>query len=91
MRATSLIPIVFAVANDPVGTGFVKSLARPGGNVTGMSLQQHDIAGKRIELFREVCAVLRLTTRECIFREVVRVREVIDAREERSRPHLAVR
>jgi putative ABC transport system substrate-binding protein len=59
MRATSLIPIVFAVANDPVGTGFVKSLARPGGNVTGMSLQQHDIAGKRLELFREVCPGLR--------------------------------
>jgi putative ABC transport system substrate-binding protein len=53
-RATSIIPIVFAVANDPLGSGFVTSLARPGGNVTGLSLQSPDIAGKRLELLREV-------------------------------------
>lgn len=52
-RATSSIPIVFAVAGDPVGTGLVASLARPGGNVTGMSLQMTDTTGKRIELLRE--------------------------------------
>jgi len=53
-QATSVIPIVFAVATDPVGSGLVASLARPGGNVTGLSLQQSDIAAKRLELLREV-------------------------------------
>jgi putative tryptophan/tyrosine transport system substrate-binding protein len=53
-QATSVIPIVFAVAADPVGSGLVGSLARPGGNVTGLSLQQTDAAGKRLELLREV-------------------------------------
>ena len=52
-QATSVIPIVFAVANDPVGSGLVASLARPGGNVTGLSLQFTDIAGKRLEFLRE--------------------------------------
>jgi putative ABC transport system substrate-binding protein len=52
-EATSLIPIVF-VAGDPVGTGLVASLARPGGNVTGVSNQSTDIAAKRLELLREV-------------------------------------
>jgi putative ABC transport system substrate-binding protein len=58
-QATSVIPIVFAVAGDPVGTGLVASLARPGGNVTGLSLQAADIAGKRLELLREVVPGLR--------------------------------
>jgi putative tryptophan/tyrosine transport system substrate-binding protein len=53
-QATSVIPIVFATAGDPVGNGLVASLARPGGNVTGLSLQSNDIAGKRLELLREV-------------------------------------
>ena len=53
MQATSTIPIVFAVANDPVGAGMVKSLAQPGGNVTGISLQTLDLANKRFELFHE--------------------------------------
>jgi putative ABC transport system substrate-binding protein len=53
-RATSAIPIVFAAAGDPVGTGLVASLARPGGNVTGLSLQQVETVGKRFELLREV-------------------------------------
>jgi putative tryptophan/tyrosine transport system substrate-binding protein len=57
--ATSSIPIVFAVAGDPVGTGLVASLARPGSNATGMSLQMTDTAGKRIELLREVIPDLR--------------------------------
>ena len=52
-QATSVIPIVFAVAGDPVGTGLVASLARPGGNVTGLSLQTTDLVGKRLELLRE--------------------------------------
>src|SRR5262249_27024025 len=58
-QATSVIPIVFAVANDPVGSGFVASLSRPGGNITGVSLQSTDLAGKRLELFREVVPDLR--------------------------------
>jgi putative tryptophan/tyrosine transport system substrate-binding protein len=49
-QATSVIPIVFAVANDPVGGGLVASLAHPGGNVTGLSIQATDTAGKRLEL-----------------------------------------
>jgi putative ABC transport system substrate-binding protein len=53
-RATSSIPIVLALANDPVGDGLVTSLARPGGNVTGLSLQAPDLAGKRLGLLREV-------------------------------------
>ena len=57
-KATSAIPIVFTVAADPVGDGSVASLARPGGNVTGLSLQFTDLAGKRLGLLRE--AVPRL-------------------------------
>ena len=58
-QATSVIPIVFATAADPVGTGVVASLARPGGNVTGLLTQIPDSAGKRIELLREVVPGLR--------------------------------
>jgi putative ABC transport system substrate-binding protein len=58
-EATSAIPIVFAVATDPVGSGMVASLARPGGNVTGLSLQSTDLPGKRIELLRQVIPGLR--------------------------------
>jgi putative ABC transport system substrate-binding protein len=52
-KATSEIPIIFASAGDPVGTGLVASLARPGGNVTGLSIQAGETTGKRIELLRE--------------------------------------
>ena len=58
-QATAVIPIVFAVANDPVGTGVVASLARPGGNVTGLSLEAPDLAGKRVGLLREALPGLR--------------------------------
>ncbi len=58
-QATSVIPIVFATAGDPVGTGIVASLARPGGNVTGLSSQSPDAAGKRLEVLREVVPGLR--------------------------------
>jgi putative ABC transport system substrate-binding protein len=58
-QATSVIPIVFAIAVDPVGTGLVASLARPGGNVTGLSMQATDLAGKRLEYLREVLPGLR--------------------------------
>ena len=53
-QATSVIPIVFAVAADPVGSGLVGSLARPGSNVTGLSMGSADVVGKRLELLREV-------------------------------------
>lgn len=53
-RATSIIPIVFPAVGDPVGDGLVESLARPGGNATGLSLQLPDTAGKRLELLREI-------------------------------------
>jgi putative tryptophan/tyrosine transport system substrate-binding protein len=52
-------PIIFATAGDPVGNGLVASLARPGGNVTGLSIQSPDLAGKRLELLREVVPGLR--------------------------------
>src|SRR5215471_11611852 len=58
-QATSVIPIVFAGAGDPVGSGLVASLARPGGNVTGLSILSVDLAGKRLELLREVVPGLR--------------------------------
>jgi len=53
-QATSVIPIVFALAVDPLSGGLVASLANPGGNVTGLSVQSADTAGKRLELLREV-------------------------------------
>ena len=59
MQATSTIPIVFSLANDPVDSGYVRSLARPGGNVTGLSGQSTDLIGKRLELFREIVPALR--------------------------------
>jgi putative tryptophan/tyrosine transport system substrate-binding protein len=58
-QATTVIPIVFAVAADPVGSGMVASLARPGGNVTGLSVQAPELAGKRLELLREIIPGLR--------------------------------
>jgi len=59
MQVTSTIPIVFAIALDPVGDGMVASLARPGGNVTGLSTQTNELAGKRIELLRQAFPNLR--------------------------------
>jgi putative ABC transport system substrate-binding protein len=58
-RATSTIPIVFAATGDPIGSGIVASLARPGGNITGMSMQLPDVAAKRIGLLREFVPGLR--------------------------------
>src|SRR5262245_45963334 len=52
-RVTETIPIVFATAADPVGSGFVASLARPGGNITGLSQLNLELSGKRVELLRE--------------------------------------
>jgi putative tryptophan/tyrosine transport system substrate-binding protein len=53
-NATRTIPIVMAVVGDPVGTGLVASLARPGGNLTGLSLLAPELSGKRLELLKEV-------------------------------------
>jgi putative ABC transport system substrate-binding protein len=58
-QVTSTIPIVFAAATDPVGIGLVASLARPGGNITGHANQAPDMAGKRVELLREIVPQLR--------------------------------
>src|SRR5205085_2495589 len=58
-QATSVIPIVFALAADPLGGGLVASLSRPGGNVTGLSQQAADVAGKRLEILREILPKLR--------------------------------
>jgi putative tryptophan/tyrosine transport system substrate-binding protein len=58
-QATSTIPIVFAVANDPIGGGLVTALARPGGNVTGLSGMATELAGKQVEILREVIPGLR--------------------------------
>jgi putative tryptophan/tyrosine transport system substrate-binding protein len=58
-QATAVIPIVFAAVSDPVGPGLVASLARPGGNVTGVANQTSDTAGKKLELLREAVPGLR--------------------------------
>ena len=58
-QATAVIPIVFAAAGDPVGAGLVASLGRPGDNVTGLSLQGTDLAGKRVEILREIVPSIR--------------------------------
>jgi putative ABC transport system substrate-binding protein len=57
-QATTSIPIVFPIAVDPLGSGFVASLSRPGGNVTGLSLQATDVAGKRLQMLREITPAL---------------------------------
>ena len=59
-QATSTIPIVIANHNDPVGAGLVASLARPGGNATGLSNMQIELGGKRLELLKEVKRVSRI-------------------------------
>jgi putative ABC transport system substrate-binding protein len=58
-QVTPVIPIVFALGLDPLGSGLVANLARPGGNVTGVSFQSVDIAGKRVELLHEIVPHLR--------------------------------
>jgi putative tryptophan/tyrosine transport system substrate-binding protein len=58
-QVTPTIPIVFAAATDPLGGGLVASLARPGGNMTGLSMQSSDAAGKRLDLLRELLPGLR--------------------------------
>jgi len=77
-RLTTTIPIVFATAGDPVGSGLVTSLARPGGNVTGLSNQQTDLAGKRLGLLREIVPDLRRLAIMANFRNPASVSETRD-------------
>ena len=58
-QATTSIPIVFAIAVDPLGFGLVDKLSHPGGNVTGLSVQQNDTTGKRLELLHDIVPGLR--------------------------------
>jgi putative ABC transport system substrate-binding protein len=58
-QATTSIPIVFAAFNDPIASGLVKSLSRPGGNVTGLTVQPTDLASKRVDLLREIVPNMR--------------------------------
>jgi len=80
-QATSVIPIVFAISGDPVGAGFVASLARPGGNVTGLSQLAADLGGKRLEILREIVpglkrfAILGNTENRATSPEINQVRE----------------
>jgi putative ABC transport system substrate-binding protein len=67
-RATSTIPIVFAVVNDPVGQGFVASLAHPAGNITGFALIEFEIIGKWLELLKEMAP--RITPTKLLFNPV---------------------
>jgi putative tryptophan/tyrosine transport system substrate-binding protein len=84
-QATSIIPIVFAAVGDPIGIGAVESLARPGGNATGLSLQQTDAAGKRMELLREVVPGLR---RLAIMANTGNASTVLDMREAQAAAHV---
>jgi len=81
-QATSIIPIVFALAADPLGGGLVASLSRPGGNVTGLSQQAADVAGKRLEILREILPRFRrlaVLTDVGIAQSVIETDEVLAA------------
>jgi len=77
-NATTTLPIVFALPGDPVGSGLVASLAQPGGNVTGLSSQVPELAGKRLGLLREIVPRLR---RLAIMANVSNAANVLDMRE----------
>ena len=83
-KATSAIPIVFAAAADPLGTGLVASLARPGSNVTGLSVQNTELAGKHLELLRELIPELR---RLAIMANVGNSASVLEMREVQAAAH----
>jgi putative ABC transport system substrate-binding protein len=89
-QATATIPIVFALASDPVGSGLVDSLARPGGNVTGLSILSSDLAGKRIELLREVLPGLRRLAVIVNIGSANAVREIAEAQAAARKLGLAV-
>jgi putative tryptophan/tyrosine transport system substrate-binding protein len=83
-KATSAIPIVFAAAADPLGTGLVASLARPGSNVTGLSVQNTELTGKHLELLRELIPELR---RLAIMANVGNSASVLEMREVQAAAH----
>jgi ABC-type uncharacterized transport system substrate-binding protein len=83
-QATSVVPIVFVGAGDPVSTGLVASLARPGGNLTGLSSQTADTVGKRLELLREVVPGLR---RLAVMGNVDNPFTILEMREVRTKAH----
>ena len=64
-EATHTIPIVMSIAGDPVGAGFIASLARPGGNITGLTVIAEQLSGKRLELLKEINPKI---TRVAVFR-----------------------
>ncbi len=80
-RSTSAIPIVFAAAADPIGTGLVSTLARPGGNITGLSVEATDLGSKRLELLRDLVPSLR---RLAIMANVDNSASVLEMREVQS-------
>jgi putative tryptophan/tyrosine transport system substrate-binding protein len=80
--ATSVIPIVFASVADPVANNVVASLARPGGNITGLSAQISEVAGKRLEILREIVPDLR---RLAIMANVDNPSAVLETREDKQR------
>ena len=86
-HGTSAIPIVFAAVADPVGIGVVDSLARPGGNITGLSNQFTDAAGKRVELLHEVVPGLR---RLAILANVGVANAALELARSRRRPERSV-
>jgi len=77
-NATATLPIVFSLPGDPVGSGLVASLARPGGNVTGLSSQTVELGGKRLDLLREIVPGLR---RLAIMANVGNAANVLDSHE----------
>src|SRR5215831_7703232 len=85
MQVSDRIPIVMTLAADPVGSGFINSLARPGGNVTGLSNQAPDLAGKRLELLKEIiprsrgwrCCAIRATKQRLPNGTIARSRRVL--------------
>jgi len=90
-EVTTQIPIVFALAVDPIGTGMVDSLARPGGNVTGVSMQTAELAGKRIGLLREILPELRQIAVIANVSYAGSVLEVAEVREAARKSGLEVR
>jgi len=84
-NATAALPIVFTLPGDPVGIGLVASLARPGGNVTGLSSQTAELGGKRLDLLREIVPGLR---RLAIMGNVGNAANVLDMNEFQAAAHL---
>jgi len=88
-RATKTIPIVFPVTFDPVASGFVASLARPGGNLTGLTTLNQEVAGKRVELLKEVLPKL---SRVAVFRDPTNTGSLFALKEtEAAANHMGIR